>query len=291
MTLRLPLPPLDDYRHVDQGVFRQRLTLRDIMTPRCSFANALRRETVRQAFSGMPDYYDCLPVIDGDDRASVTAPIVGVVDRHRANVVARVQDEMDDAEPISADLPLIDFVARAAGTRFSLVSDPAADAVVGLVTIHDLARLSARLAIFALLLEVEEKVGEVIARFAGPDEFAWARFLSARREKPNRPSPREDFEKCLRRARDKDGSGSVLLEMGLSQKLSLLYAMRSDILGPRLLIPDKLTDLRNTIAHGRPFAHRGKATKLAVPVHDVPAIVRNVRSLSEALGNKLRSMS
>ncbi len=57
----------------------------------------------------------------------------------------KVRDWMDEAERINSDRPLIDFIAGIGREKLMLVQHEGTESIIGLVTIHDIARLPARL--------------------------------------------------------------------------------------------------------------------------------------------------
>lgn len=287
MTLLRQPPPLDDYRDVDQSLFHQRLTVADIMTHRTKFRSALSTETVQRAFVGVPPVFDALPVIEGNDRTSLTAGFIGILNRHKADPSRRVRDVMQPLKPIASDCSLIDFISSIEREKLTLVHQAGAEAIIGLVTIHDLARLPARLVVFALLLEVEQTCGEVIERFAGDNGEQWAQLLSDRPRTIGKKSPREEFERTLDYANGVEGSGDVLSELSLGQKLDLLRGLKVTVNGRPLKIPSLLKKLRNTIAHGKPFRHREEHSRSLLGIYDVPIAVKEVLTFRAELKGKL----
>jgi CBS domain-containing protein len=275
VTLLRPVTSVAAYRDADHHTLQQRLAVREIMTPRAQFLCALGRESVRQAFTGVPDAIDALPVVEGSDRSAPAARFVGVIDRRRVMDLSRsVASAMDeDAEPIGVDQPILDFITDHRNERLRLVSD-AGGAIVGLVTIHDLARLPVRIAVFAVLTDLEEIVGEIIEAKGG-EAVGWERFLIAQQTRL-----RNDLRDAIQQAGSRNGSGRAVLEMGLGLKLALLEGMRRQrLLGTcRLDELHGVRDLRNDIAHGRPFrnvAMLPPATRTALKLReDLVALLR-----------------
>jgi hypothetical protein len=179
----------------------------------------------------------------------------------------------EDAEPIGVDQPILDFITDHRNERLRLVSD-AGGAIVGLVTIHDLARLPVRIAVFAVLTDLEEIVGEIIEAKGG-EAVGWERFLIAQQTRL-----RNDLRDAIQQAGSRNGSGRAVLEMGLGLKLALLEGMRRQrLLGTcRLDELHGVRDLRNDIAHGRPFrnvAMLPPATRTALKLReDLVALLR-----------------
>jgi hypothetical protein len=116
-----PITSIDAHREVDHIGVQELLTVREIMTPRDRFIACLAGETVFDAFADVPEIYDAVPVLAGNDKADVSAEVVGLL--RRADVPTQrwldpVDDHLDEhpvEAPIAPDLPILKFVERIEG--------------------------------------------------------------------------------------------------------------------------------------------------------------------------------
>ncbi|WP_152982098.1 hypothetical protein [Prosthecomicrobium hirschii] len=266
------------YKENDHSVFQQKLSLKDIMTERIQFRNALLNETVREAFYGVPAIFDALPVIGGADRKSNTATFFGILDRrNKIDMNLSVGSQMDRAaaRPLPLSMSIIEYIVTRRQQRMHLICDEKSRQVVGLVTVHDLARLPVRLALFAALLDLEDSVGQTIEKFGGP-EANWDRLISN-----NSVRLLDEFNKSRVKAYGPDGGGSLILEMGFGLKLSILKGISSlGLLGNlRLANTNSLRLLRNDIAHTKPLRN----------LHSLSQDVQHALFLTRELKQRLQS--
>ena len=261
----LPITSVAAHRDADHRNVHQLLTVREIMTPRSDFIACLGTETVNDAFRSVPEIYDALPVLAGHDRHDHKADVIGVIDRRKVHASAareRVSQHLDEVArdtSISSATPMLDFIRGLRGEPVSLVHD--GEDIVGLVTLFDIERLPVRIALFALLIDIEDEIGRLI-EFMSPNPSSWQEMMLT-------AGLKKALQDGLGRASRRDHHGSPILAVGYSVKLAILEALaaRGHLGTIKAEGLRGIVDLRNDIAHGLPFKNVGK-----VPDHTREAI-------------------
>lgn len=275
VTLKPPITNVAQHHETDHKNIQEVLTVRQIMTPRSKFLCCSTTSRIGEAFYGVPDVYDAIPVVDGpagDD----SAELVGVIWRREVQgnkPLARVEEILDERpvdRPLPATTPMLEYARSASADRVSLVCN--GTEIVGLVTVYDLERLPVRLSLFQHLLYFEQRLGQVIEAIA-PDEDTWAGFA---------PSKREEIKAGIRRSRSRDHLGSPILGIGFTEKVAIARKMLPAAFGPvfKTGLLDHVAPFRNEVAHGLPFAK----------VEDVPERIRQIdRLLDQISPDRIRA--
>lgn len=265
-----PITSIDAHREVDHIGVQELLTVREIMTPRDRFIACLAGETVFDAFADVPEIYDAVPVLAGNDKADVSAEVVGLL--RRADVPNQrwldpVDDHLDEypvEAPIAPDLPILEFVERIEGEPVCMIANR--DEVIGLVTLFDIERLPVRIALFAQLIDLEHEIGRLIEK-AAPDTESWKFMLTKKVQK-------KALDNGLKRATQRDSIGDAILSIGFSEKLAIVkhLAANCEVFQNGVASTSGIRSLRNRIAHGAPLGD----------VQRVPEIARRVKTLKTA---------
>lgn len=271
-SLKAPVVSVDHHHETDHRKIQDLLTVEQIMTVRDEFQCCSVSDTLGQAFEGIPDVYDAIPVVDGppDDK---TADVIGVAwrrDLKGRKSLARVEEIIDErpAEiPLAASTPMLDFARSASADRMSLVGD--GTKIVGLVTVYDLERLPVRLSLFQHILYFEQRLGQVIVSLA-PEERTWPDLC---------PPRRTEIEEGIRRALKRDHLGAPILGIGFTEKVEIARRLLPDALGAgfKAALLDYVAPFRNNVAHGLPFKR----------VEDVPTRIRQIDDLLDQIAPSL----
>ena len=185
---------LSQRRDGDHDQLHRLLTIRQIMTPRSEFRCAVGGETADAAFARIPFVFDEIPVVEGEDPDDATAKIVGMLRRrdvphHRYR--DKIDDHLDEAPadaPLAPDITILDYARSAPNYPVALVGEPGR--ITGLVTLWDLERLPVRIALFAHIVDFEERMGWLIHEFgARPVGLAEHGDGSPRTSSPRRGHP------------------------------------------------------------------------------------------------------
>lgn len=275
--MSVPVQSVASYRIGDQSTLQAQLTVGQIMTPRDAFLCALEGQTVAEAFQHVPEVYDILPVVEGDDAQDPKAEVVGIIDRREVNIsgmrrsVATYMQEHHDGSIRKTD-PLIEFAASGRVDQLTFVTENGTSDVCGLVTIHDLQRLPVRVALFAALTDLEEDIAALLD-LAAPDPSEWSSLVN-----DPRGSIAKEIEKGLRRAANRDDLGSPILTLSFGIKLALLDGLRDSGRLTGLRIPNlrDIRDVRNDIAHGIPFGRIETVPKATQDLRDLHSSIKTL---------------
>lgn len=268
--MNAPIISVASYRMQDNSVLQSQLTVGQIMTPRNAFVCALQGQSVADAFQDVPDVYDALPVVDGNDPSDITADVVGIIYRQdgmRAPVRQTVATHMHEHQGggVCETMPLLDFATKGSVSKLALVTARNGSDICGLVTIYDLQRLPVRIALFAALTDLEEDIGGLLHRLA-PDPSEWG-------ELAHDPSGKnaKKIRESIKYADKRDDLGSPILTLSFGIKLALLEGLKNHGRLAGISIPNlhDIRNVRNDIAHGNPFKH----------IEGVPRAARNLRDL------------
>ena len=250
---------LSQRRDGDHDQLHQLLTIRQIMTPRSEFRCAVGGETTDAAFARIPFVFDEIPVVEGDDPDDATAKIVGMLRRrdvphHRYR--DKIDDHLDEAPadaPLAPGITILDYARSAANYPVALVGEPGR--ITGLVTLWDLERLPVRIALFAHIVDFEERMGWLIHESV-PDPSAWPSIVTGVRVL-------QALKEGIRRAAEQDHIGALILAIGFNEKLALLKALLpKSRRSPHSASIVGLSAFRNHVAHGAPFPDVSR-----IPVH------------------------
>ncbi|VVT33602.1 conserved hypothetical protein [Roseovarius sp. EC-HK134] len=275
--MNAPVTSVDSYRMQDHSSLQAQLTVSQIMTGREAFICALEGQSIDEAFQDVPDIYDILPVVDGDDPRDITAEVIGTIDRRevlpaqmRQKVLSQMNDYTGDA--ITETLPLLDFASAGRVDDLTLVTNGGGSQVCGLVTIYDLQRLPVRIALFAALTDLEEDIACLLDRLA-PEPSEWVGLVYDPKGKIA-----AEIQTGLQRAANRDNLGSPVLTLSFGVKLALLEGLKRHGRLAGLHVPSlrEIRNIRNDIAHGTPFENIDVVPKAARDLRDLHALVRKV---------------
>lgn len=275
--MNAPVFTIASYRARDHSALQAQLIVDQIMTPRDAFLCALEGQTVAEAFEHVPDIYDALPVIEGDDPKDPAAEVVGIIDRRevvpggmRQSVVTHMQEHQGGGIPRT--VPLLEFAETGRVDQLTFVTADNPSDVCGLVTIQDLQRLPVRIALFAALTDFEEDIAALLD-LAAPDPSEW-RTLA---HDPHGTIAAE-IEKGLTRAARRDDLGSPILTLSFGIKLALLEGLKNSgrLAGTRIPNLHDIRDVRNDIAHGIPFERIESVPKAAQALRDLHSSVKTL---------------
>lgn len=253
MTVTFSSRP-EELRAADLSAVQSQLTLSQIMTPRASFISCVAEDSVHASFAGVPDVFDALPVIAGSDPGDKEAAVIGLVHRDRIpfrNRSATVRGVMDVSTLTSAhdvDRTLIAYMNGLNGEPLEFVVS--GDEVVGLVTPYDLERLPVRTALFALIIDIEQAIGELV-NLRLPDPTGWETLVERKLQGALRQG--------LKRAKENDNVGQAILSVDFNVKLELLQHCfeRTEFAWWDTAEKDEVRTLRNLVAHGAPLRDVG----------------------------------
>lgn len=269
---------ISDERHLnDLKSVQVQLTLSSIMTPRSNFVCCTADEPAHAAMARVDAIFDAIPVIDAIDPNDTSAPIVGLLHRDRVPFRNRMIRAADcaDVSAISHGHPidrnLLVYINALSGHPVEFVIDEGQ--VVGLVTPSDLERLPVRTALFALIIDVERLMGDLIqARF--PDAAEWEARISA--------NLREELRTGINRAQSHESSGQAILSVGFGVKLDLLVHCFEEMQHQSWVkqARHEIRLFRNNVAHGAPFPD----------VMQLPLQVRSVFRLRTLISNRIAEL-
>ena len=273
------LVQFSDDRHLDDLKSVQgQLTLANIMTPRRDFICCTAKEPAQSVMERISPIFDAIPVIDSNDPTDTTAEIIGLLYRdkipyrNRTICAADCADTSAASKAHSVDKNLLVYTQGISGHPVEFVTD--GRDIVGLVTPFDLERLPVRIALFALIIDVERLMGTlVMTRF--PDTAEWEQRVS--------PALKTELRTGLARSRGRDSVGQAILSVGFGVKLDLLTHCFAELHHSSWFLQERheIRLLRNNVAHGAPFPD----------VMQLPSQVRNLfrlRSLIAKRNNELR---
>jgi len=264
-----------DRQFADLTNVQRQLTLSRIMTPRAEFICCTSEETTQAVMARVPTIYDAVPVVEGNDPDNVLAPVIGLLFRDRVpfqNSAALVRNTMDttaldNAHPLESNLVV--YIHGMTGSPIEFVDGP--EGIVGLVTPYDLERLPVRTALFAMIIDVEQAMGELInARL--PDPSIWEKYISS--------GLRGELSRGLRRATQNDSVGQAILSVDFKVKLDLLqhcFERTAQVVWVTNE-KDEIRELRNLVAHGAPFPN----------VKALPGQVRNLIRLRALIRGRIK---
>ena len=273
-----PLGPQPACRAADIATLHSVLTVRQIMTARSEFLCGVCSDRVGGLLTRVGLEYDEVPIIEGDDPEDVGAAVVGVL--RRSEVAAKpppapVGDYVDEepvAHPLSPTTPILNFVrdvGRASSNRITLIGSRGC--TDGLITISDLERLPVRIALFAHVIDLEERIGSFIEREA-PVPEQWPSMVDDAKLS-------ESISGSLRYAEREDHIGRPILAIGFKEKLAMLkIILQRHPLHRRFSFPSGISQFRNDLAHGKPFRRVG----------DVPVRVKAIDDLISLIGDAAR---
>ncbi|MCL3881031.1 hypothetical protein [Marivita sp. GX14005] len=272
--MNAPVVSVASYRTGDHSALQAQLTVDQIMTPRDAFLCALEGQTVAEAFQHVPEVYDALPVIEGNDPRDPAAEVIGIIDCREvapAEMRQSVSTHMQERHcvGIRSTLPLLEFAASGRVDELTFVTADERSIVCGLVTVHDLQRLPVRIALFAALTDLEEDIAGLLD-LAAPDPAKWHTLVH-----DPRGIIKIEIEKGLKRAARRDDLGSPILTLSFGIKLALLEGLKNSGQLAGVAIPNlrNIRDARNDIAHGIPFER----------IEIVPKAARDLRNLHSSV--------
>ena len=246
-----------------------RLTVGLIMVPRADFLTCSRNDTALDVKTRNADNYSFLPVVDEVER------VIGLYNAEQwFNMEATADLVGSDFLPISeetvigADASIFDFIRKADDVPTKLVVS--GDGVAGLVSLSDIQQLPVRAALFALVTSLEMAMAMAIeARWPTPED--WLALIAEHRQK--------QLRKNIKSALKKDSFVSEITLTQFSDKSTILLeggilAVVGDRDGLRL---DAIRQLRNSLAHSKPYADTPETAK------SVCQVVRSIYELKDAL--------
>ncbi|WP_439526475.1 hypothetical protein [Roseovarius mucosus] len=275
--MNAPVTSVDSYRLQDHSALQAQLTVAQIMTRREAFICALDGQSIEEAFQDVPDVYDVIPVLEGDDPRDINAEVIGTIDRREvrpAQMRQKVLSQMNEysGNGIVETMPLLDFASAGRVDDLTLVTTGKGPQVSGLVTIYDLQRLPVRIALFAALTDLEEDIACLLHRTA-PEPSEWAGLV----QDPTGKIAAE-IQSGLQRASNRDDLGSPILTLSFGVKLALLEGVKRHGRLRDFSIPtlQDIRIVRNNIAHGIPFENINVIPKAARDLRDLHSLVRKI---------------
>jgi len=181
--------------------------------------------------------------------------------------------ELAEGMFMSADAPLIDFLATADERRFRLLVD--GGAVTGLVTLSDVQKLPVYPLLFGLLIAVELLLVDWLRQACGDEPDAWLAHLS--------PQQRGTVEKHWQDALRQDLAIDKLALASFSHEIQAAAAMGLFVGHERQLVEIKgLKGLRNLVCHAAEFAPNPEQALR------IPPLVRSAAALASWLNVEIQ---
>lgn len=246
--------------------FRDGLPVRLIATPRDQLLTCTENETVGEVSRRNEDDFDHIPVVDDQDGIiGCFTPSVA----HQEHVeVSKVMQPLRGNATVGDECDIVTFIEGLPkqGYWFTV----GRDGISGFVTWSDIQKLPARVALFALVTQLELLMIERIRSYWSGD--SWMELLSAGR--------REKTERKLSEARQRDSLIEALHYTDFCDKRDLL---RNRYGGkPFVDSMKKIERLRNSLAHASNYAD-GKQS-----AHKVAKLVVQASSIIDMIASDVR---
>ncbi len=246
-----------------------------IMTPRDAFVCAPPEKRAADRCASNQQGFDHFPVI----RRGHTEDVIGIFNAHawsaaeqENRTVGDVMEPLAERHLLDAGTPILEFL-RAAGERpFRFLVD--GGRIAGLVTLSDIQRLPVRVALFALITDLEQAMADLISRRGGG--FAErGRFLSEER--------RQKLHRELKKAWKNSEIVEEIFFTIFHDKQQILKGMNIAVGDAKEFADDLdlIRELRNHIAHANAYAPtRGKARSVCALVARIEGIPNGQKALS-----------
>ena len=268
----------NDSRCVDE--FHRKLTVEMIATPRDRILTCSKDEAVVDVMNRIPksECYDYLPVTDG--RGGEPDRIVGVFHARpfygrsaaRADMVGGDQlCGLSEDHLIGANTGILDFVKEGHKKPWRLVISEAG--VTGLVTLLDIQRPAARVALFSLIAALESCMIDAIRNIFSEQRY-WLSLLS--------DSRREKVCQEMRKSRDDDGHVDDLLFTQLCDKRDIILRRFEDFdfaysKGQFKKHMKSIERLRDKLVHANDYAYTQTTAR------DVCTVVGDLLTIRQSL--------
>jgi hypothetical protein len=184
----------------------------------------------------MPDDYDFLPVVSGEE-------IVGSFETKRdyaeASMVSEVYNPLKTEMLIGGDASVIDFVESAHEVPFRFVVSK--NGIIGIVTLSDLQQFPTRASLFTLIMDFEMLLSDAIEMASGPRLEDWSQHLDDVQKKAT-----EGFAK---KAKKEGRYVNDLLVTSLAAKVQIVVALYPLVREALDRLQKPVKGLRDRLAH------------------------------------------
>lgn len=232
------------------------LTVNLISTPADLLATCSQDEAVSDVLARNPEDFDFIPVVDDNRRFIGMFNASAQRGRRTLATIWQCFVPLSEEYLIGADASVLDFVRDADQRPSRLVISRAK--IVGLVSLSDLQRLPARVALFALITGFEITMAEFIKK-KFPEDTNWLRMLTSKRQ--------QKIKDEMSRARADDAYVESLLFTQFCDKNEIVTLHFPEDRRKALEIKlNKVEKLRNSIAHANEYAASPDQAKIVCEV-------------------------
>lgn len=249
--------------------FRDGLPVKLIATPRAEFMTCDEKETVGEVRARNTQAFDHIPVVDDTDGiVGCLSPVASIDD---SQLISDCMEPLREHATVGEECDIVSFIEGLHKQPYWFTVGR--DGISGLVTWSDIQKLPARIALFALVTQLELLMLERIEEFH-PDE-TWMALLSKSRLERTRSK--------IKMAKERDSLIAPLHYTDFCDKRDILrkrYGGKSFVSSMR-----KIEDLRNSLAHASEYA-AGKHL-----AQDVSKIVSKTSEVIEMIAADVVSQS